>query len=200
MGLLGGKTFLESKSLQLLAVTLTREAVASTITESVYLKNPTSATAGQQQNSPSLALEGQGWLSGTSASGAQRWDLYVNPVSNATGFSNFIFRQGGSARMVIESSGLVYANFWQASAGTSVTSISFKLTANSSTNTGFFSQATNAIGVTTNGAERFRWDTNTTASETALLVSVAGGAVQRVSVGANDSGGTGLRALCVANS
>lgn len=51
----------------------------------------------------------------------------------------------------------------------------------------------------TNSTERFRIDTNTTASETPLRVSVGGGTVQRISVGANDSGGTGFRVLRVAN-
>lgn len=48
-------------------------------------------------------------------------------------------------------------------------------------------------------AERLRVDSNATASETALLISVAGAAVQRVSIGAADSGGTGFRILRVAN-
>lgn len=51
----------------------------------------------------------------------------------------------------------------------------------------------------TNSTARARVDANVTASETALLLSIAGAAVQRVSVGANDSGGAGFRVLRVAN-
>lgn len=47
--------------------------------------------------------------------------------------------------------------------------------------------------------ERFRIDNNSTAAETGLLLSVAGGALVRVSVGAADSGGAGFRAVRVTN-
>lgn len=66
-------------------------------------------------------------------------------------------------------------------------------------NTGLYSQAADAIGLATNGVERARLDANETASETALLLSVGGATVARVSVGANDSGGAGFRLLRVPN-
>jgi hypothetical protein len=47
--------------------------------------------------------------------------------------------------------------------------------------------------------ERVTLDNNETASETALLISVAGAAPVRVSVGAADSGGTGFRMLRIPN-
>ena len=47
--------------------------------------------------------------------------------------------------------------------------------------------------------ERFTLDNNETAAETAALISVAGAAATRVSVGAADSGGTGFRYLRVPN-
>jgi hypothetical protein len=47
--------------------------------------------------------------------------------------------------------------------------------------------------------ERLRIDDNETASQTAVLISVAGAAVQRVKIGAADSAGPGLRALAVDN-
>lgn len=46
---------------------------------------------------------------------------------------------------------------------------------------------------------RLRIDANNTAAETGLLVSVAGAAPQRVSIGAADSAGAGFRALRVTN-
>jgi len=44
-----------------------------------------------------------------------------------------------------------------------------------------------------------RLDDNITAAETALLLSVAGAAATRVSVGAADTGGAGFRVLRVPN-
>lgn len=54
-------------------------------------------------------------------------------------------------------------------------------------------------GNATTHTSRFAIDTNTTAAETTLQVSVAGGSLQRVSVGAADSGGAGYRVLRVPN-
>lgn len=64
-----------------------------------------------------------------------------------------------------------------------------------STPTGQFICCTNAA----NSANLFMIDMNSTAAETNMLLSVAGAACQRVSVGANDSGGSGFRLLRVAN-
>lgn len=67
--------------------------------------------------------------------------------------------------------------------------------------TGLYSVAANTIGVATAGdaVPRLQIDANENADETALLVSVAGAAVIRVSVGAVDSGGAGFRLLRVPN-
>lgn len=64
---------------------------------------------------------------------------------------------------------------------------------------GFYSIADGRIGCVTNAVARLEIDTNTAASETPLLVTVAAGALVRVSVGAADSGGTGFRYLRVPN-
>lgn len=55
------------------------------------------------------------------------------------------------------------------------------------------------VGLCPSGTERARVDGNTTAAETALLLTVAGGSLVRVSVGAADSGGTGFKYLRVPN-
>lgn len=65
--------------------------------------------------------------------------------------------------------------------------------------TGLIRFLTASAANTLEPTERLQIDDNQTASETALLVSVAGAAVQRVSIGAADSGGTGFRVLRVAN-
>ena len=65
--------------------------------------------------------------------------------------------------------------------------------------TGLLRFLTASAANTLEPTERLQIDDNQTASETALLISVAGAAVQRVSIGAADSGGTGFRVLRVAN-
>lgn len=60
-------------------------------------------------------------------------------------------------------------------------------------------QAAGVISLQTNSVNRAQVDNNVAANETALLLSIAGAAVQRVSVGAADSGGVGFRVLRVAN-
>ena len=68
------------------------------------------------------------------------------------------------------------------------------------TDTGFYSQAGNAIGVSANGAEVARFDASATAGNTRLLIyDVDNGALERVTVGAADSGGTGFKVLRIPN-
>lgn len=62
-----------------------------------------------------------------------------------------------------------------------------------------YSAPSTTAGAVPTLTEFFQIDSNTTAAETALLLSVAGGAIARVSVGAADSGGTGFRYLRVPN-
>lgn len=64
---------------------------------------------------------------------------------------------------------------------------------------GLWSSAANTLDVATNGTTRLQVDATVSAGNTALLVSVAGAAPTRVSVGANDSGGLGFRYLRVPN-
>lgn len=56
-----------------------------------------------------------------------------------------------------------------------------------------------AVQGTVGGVERMTLDNNVAAGNTGLLLSIAGGAPIRVSVGAADSGGTGFRTLIVPN-
>ena len=95
-------------------------------------------------------------------------------------------------------------------------SAAFNLTAPLFTPTGFFKAGTmhvfagadlrfgsnvsgKTVSLATFNKDRVQIDDNETAAETAMLISEAGGAVKRVSVGAVDSGGTGFKLLRVAN-
>lgn len=64
--------------------------------------------------------------------------------------------------------------------------------------TSIYTGATKDVRIYCNG-DRFKIDDDATASETPMLLNVAGGGLVRVSVGANDSGGTGYRLLRVPN-
>lgn len=66
-------------------------------------------------------------------------------------------------------------------------------------NTGVRRSAADTMHLVTGGADRLSIDATVSAGNTALLVSVAGAAPTRVSVGANDSGGLGFRYLRVPN-
>ena len=77
---------------------------------------------------------------------------------------------------------------------------SVEIASNTATAGIFLTTRDNApVSIKTQQILRFKVDTNTTGSETALLLSVAGAAVTRVSVGAVDSGGSGFKLLRVPN-
>lgn len=53
--------------------------------EGIHLQNTTAATAGNQQFSPMITLEGQGWkTSATAGSQTVKWGLYANAVQGTT--------------------------------------------------------------------------------------------------------------------
>lgn len=67
-------------------------------------------------------------------------------------------------------------------------------------NSGFGWQGTDAPCVTCDGVEKARWDTDATAGNTAMLIyDVDNAQMERVSVGAADSGGAGYKVLRIAN-
>lgn len=70
----------------------------------------------------------------------------------------------------------------------------------SDTDTGMYRVAENAIGFAVGGAEVGRFDTNSTAGQTRFaLWDVDNGTLERVSVGAADSGGAGFKVLRIPN-
>jgi hypothetical protein len=70
----------------------------------------------------------------------------------------------------------------------------------SGTGSGIYYPVADSLGITAGGAEAARIDKSTTAADTRLLVyDVDNGALARVSVGPNDSGGAGFKLLRVPN-
>jgi hypothetical protein len=78
----------------------------------------------------------------------------------------------------------------------SVPSISF----NSDTDTGLFRTTTNQIGISTGGATAASFDASVTAGQTRFLIyDVDNATLERVTVGAADSGGSGFKVLRIPN-
>ena len=112
-----------------------------------------------------------------------------------------LFNSGGGAMYAVVSVGvrlgsnIYYDGAEKSQAGGASAAIRLTLTPDLQ----FLTAPTVAADAAYTFVERFRIDSNATAAETALLVSVAGAAVQRVSIGAVDSGGAGFRLMRVAN-
>jgi len=75
-------------------------ALGTTTTDGVFINNGSSAASGLQQYSPSLALGGAGWATGSSSSMAVKFRQYVVPVQGSsapTGLLTWDSSVGGAA-------------------------------------------------------------------------------------------------------
>jgi hypothetical protein len=113
------------------------------------------------------------------------------------GTNSFGVSVGGTLRLTYSTTAFTATLPWLAPAGNAgAPSHSFS----GDPDTGIFSQAANALGLAAGGAEGARIDLSAVAGNTRLLVyDVDNATLERVTVGAADSGGTGFKVLRIPN-
>lgn len=147
-----------------------QDAIATTPTDVLLLRNITAAANGAQQDSPALNLQGSGWASTGGTSQTWNWRIYVVPVQGTTNSSstlNFdVSRAGGAygAEMSLGNSGfLSLSNAIQSTvANITTTSTDGMITRNNTA-------ATNGVQVQYSPRIRLTgagWNTGGAASET----------------------------------
>ena len=73
-----------SESKYVLTSSFQQNGIGTTITSPILLQNSTSASSGNQQISPSMHFQGQGWMTGTPASQPVDGYIYMLPVQGST--------------------------------------------------------------------------------------------------------------------
>lgn len=96
------------------AVTLTRNSLGTTVTDSSIITNTSAATNGSQQISPATVWEGRGWGTTAGTSQSVKFASYVLPIQGTVPTSQLVFASsiaGGAYTSVgkIGSNGIFYA-------------------------------------------------------------------------------------------
>lgn len=137
------------------------------------------------------------WQSGSTSRWIARTNTTAESGSNAG--SDFEFNARDDAGNALLSAWIAVRSTGQMrfrDGTNALPSISFQ----SDTDTGLFSQAANALGVSANGVEVARFDSNSTAGNTRFMIyDVDNGTLERVSVGPADSGQAGFKLLRIPN-
>jgi hypothetical protein len=129
---------------------VTPTQAANTAVDGLYLQDTTAASSGNQQYSPSLHLEGQGWkTNATAASEAVDWLMYVVPTQGAANPSselNLCFSNNGGA----------YACSYVFNSGNVAGTLSMgsiNLSGNNSPPNGFSNVGSNTVGYYANSTQ-----------------------------------------------
>lgn len=148
-----------------------------------------------------LRFQGSGILKGLDGSSAA--PFFTFSADTNTGMYRIAadrlgFSAGGTVGIDIDTTRVEIFNMpIHTGAGTAAApSYSFSL----DNDTGAYNSTTNAYSIATNGVETVRFDANATAANTRMLIyDVDNGTLERVSVGAADSGGAGFKVLRIPN-
>jgi len=136
-------------------------------------------------------------IAGTAGAPAYSWSADDNTGIYNSGADTIAFSTGGAQRLRISNSVATYSVLLNVPDGSAASpSWGFETDGNS----GIFLAAANAVGVSADGVEAVRVDANATAGNTRfMLYDVDNGTLERVSVGAADSGGAGFKVLRIPN-
>lgn len=142
---------------------------------------------------------------------ASTWGIKWRNTTNArTGTTDLILNRAAAASLQLGADAAsAVTQTLKAHDGTGTNIAGAKICIATGRGTGSSTAATGALQATTAGSsgttlqtlrDVLQWDGNTTTDQTCLLVlDLSSGTMKRVKLGANDSGGTGLKVLCLDN-
>jgi hypothetical protein len=188
-------------------ILLEQTAIASD--SSMVIRNAQDATASVSKATPWLLMQAQGYNNTSVSTEYVNGALRLQTVEEASGSPSAYFEFAVKALATTDpwSHSLTSPDFTAKLSSlqgwlmpTASTAAAPPYSFDGDEDTGVFQQAANALGLATNGEEALRVDNDSTAGNTRFLIyDVDNATLERVSVGAADSGGSGYKVLRIVN-